>query len=97
MDIMRIAMLVYEELKKYVPYDTGNMANNALKIEQVSANEVKIYIDSSIAPYAVYTNEPWISPHWKGKKNPNEKWFDNATSKVAEALAGMLEGTLEIK
>ena len=53
---------------------TGNMAFNSLRYK-IKQNEITFYIDEAIAPYVVYTNEPWLSPHWKGKKNPNEGWF----------------------
>ena len=26
-------------------------------------------------PYVPYTVEKWISPRWRGRKNPNEQWI----------------------
>ena len=28
--------------------------------------------------YMPYTTEKWISPRWRGRANPNEKWWDEA-------------------
>jgi hypothetical protein len=75
---------------------TGNLRFNATIIEQSGADEITIYIDQSLAPYAVYTNEPWISPKWKGKKNPNENWFEKAAEKYASELARMIGGKLTL-
>ena len=52
-------------------------------------------VDESIAPYVPYTNEPWISEKWNGKKNPNEGWFERATGFVATYIAGRLQGRME--
>lgn len=81
-------------LRLYAPKDTGNLAFNAIKYEFIGNDTCKIYVDESIAPYMPFTNEPWESPRWNGKKNPNEKWFDNATEKIAEYLARRLKGEL---
>lgn len=72
---------------------TGNMAFNASKIEFPYRGLCKIYIDENVAPYVPYTNEKWISPKWKGKKNPNEDWFGRATWIVAKSLAQQFRGT----
>ena len=94
-DLYTIAQILCEKtFKPLVPYDTGNMATLATKVEKVAENRVRIYVDSAIAPYVVYTNEPWLSQKWKGKKNPNEKWFERAVEMVAQELAAMLGGTL---
>lgn len=74
------------------PYRTGNLANNALKIEFPSKNVCYIYVDESIAPYMPYTTKPWISPRWHGKKNPNEGWWQYAGESVAETIAEKLGG-----
>lgn len=64
------------------PKDTWNLASNALRVEWHGDDEVQIYIDESIAPYMPYTNEPWISPKWKGKQNPNEGWWQDAVTRL---------------
>ena len=95
LDLYAIAQILCEKtFKPLVPYDTGNMATLATKVEKVAENQVRIYVDAAIAPYVVYTNEPWISPKWRGKENPNEKWFERAVEMVAQELTAMLGGTL---
>ncbi len=59
------------------PKDTGNLAYNSLKMKYVNPKECHIEVDQIIAPYMVYTNEVWISPKWKGRKNPNENWWQD--------------------
>ncbi len=66
---------------------TGNMAFNASKIEYPYKGVCVIYVDNKIAPYVPYTNEKWISPKWKGHKNPNEGWFERATIIVTNSIA----------
>ena len=78
------------------PASTGNMRFNATRVEAVDENTVKIYVDAGIAPYVVYTNEPWIALYWNGRKNPNEGWFERATQATAEYIAQKLGGKLTI-
>lgn len=75
------------------PKDTWNLATNALRLEETATGWV-IYIDSEIAPYMPYTEEKWINR--KGQ-NPNEGWFRNVVQHIAEYLANMLGGSLEVK
>lgn len=81
-----ICMACVEKLRSLSPIDTGNLKYNAIRYEFVDKDTCKIYVDESIAPYMVYTNEPWISPKWNGKKNPNEKWFDKAVNSLVETI-----------
>ena len=76
------------------PRDTGNLADNALTIEFPSKNTCYIYVDESIAPYMPFTTKPWISPRWRGKKNPNEGWWQSAGETVAQYIADKLQGDL---
>ena len=97
LDLYAIATVACDKVFRHrVPYDTGNMALNATHVEKVSENEVRIIVDAQIAPYIVYTNEPWTSPKWRGKENPNEKWFERATEDVAQYITAELNGTLTI-
>lgn len=80
------------------PYDTGNMHNQATSMtgrRTRTGYEWNITIDSKIAPYVVYTNEPWISPRWHGRKNPNEKWIDRSVKDMAKSIAKDLGGMVE--
>lgn len=72
-----------------VPIDTGNLAYNAIKGIWISDSQYKIYIDSSVAPYAVYTVEKW-----KTGKNPNEGWLEKAFRFVANYIAVRLGGQI---
>lgn len=75
---------------------TGNLALNASKLRRPDANTAIIYVDDeNIAPYMPYTNEPWQSPFWKGKKNPNEKWFDKEVEKIATIVSKQLQGKIK--
>jgi hypothetical protein len=70
-------------LQAYAPYDTGNLALNSIRILYDTNGDVFVAIGGEIAPYAVYTNEKWVSDKWNGKSNPNENWIENA---IDEAL-----------
>lgn len=73
---------------------TGNMAFNALRYEE-EGNSFVIFIDDSIAPYVPYTNEPWLSPKWNGKKNPNEGWWQRFCAEFARRFAAELKGEIK--
>ena len=89
--------LAVEQLRTLAPYDTGNLALNAVQIEFVNARECHIYVDEAIAPYMPFTNEPWVSPKWDGKKNPNEGWWQNACEYLVGVIQGQLGGELKGK
>ncbi len=89
--LMQNVMTVF---KSVVPIRTGNLKHNAVKLEDKGNGVWEITIDQSIAPYMPYTNEPWVSPKWNGKKNPNEHWFDDAAGLIALLIAQELNGTL---
>lgn len=97
---------VFRPMVPYTPEDTvingklrrastGNMRFNATKILKIAPNTVQIKVDSAIAPYVVYTNEPWRAEKWRGAQNPNEGWFEKATKEFARNLAISLQGTLK--
>lgn len=54
-----------------------------------------IYIDERIAPYVPYTNEPWLSPYWRGKKNPNQGWWQRFVNEFMRRLAEELKGEIK--
>lgn len=93
-DFKAACELVFETIRQMAPYDTGNLARNAIKLEFVSGKVARIYVSETIAPYMPYTNEPWISPHWNGKKNPNEGWFDASADLIAQSISDLLGGKL---
>lgn len=73
---------------------TGNMAFHAYSYVVVG-DEMQVYIDQRIAPYVFYTNEPWISSYWNGKKNPNEGWWQRFVGEFVKRLAAELGGEIE--
>ena len=58
--------------QSWFPKDTGNMAYNSFKAMWLGNNKFRMYFDNQVAPYVVYTNEPW-----KRGKNPNQYWIEN--------------------
>jgi len=94
-NIIDAVIQTVEELRKdYVPRDTGNMAFNSLKYK-VEGNFIVVYVDTNIAPYVPYTNEPWISPKWNGKKNPNQDWWDVFANEFIQRFNTRLRGTIK--
>lgn len=75
----------------YCPVDTGNMASNAITVEFTGKGQMKIHVDESIAPYFPYTNEPWTSPRWNGKPNPNEGWWNDASDAMVQEILRTLK------
>lgn len=73
---------------------SGDLAFNAIKYEMPDPDTFIIYVDESIASYMPYTNEPWISYKWGGKKNPNEGWWQRAAAYVAMIVAQVTGGEL---
>ncbi len=101
--VINAIIATVEELRPsiYVPNpqtrgktSTGNMADNALWYS-IEDDVVDVYIHPAIAPYCYYTNEPWISPKWKGKKNPNEGWWKRFCEEFARRLAEKLRGEIK--
>lgn len=86
----RVARAV-KKLREIAPRDTGNLADNAITLEWRDENTAVIYVDEKIAPYMPYTNEPWISTFWRGKKNPNQYWFDRAAKMVIETVVPRID------
>lgn len=78
----------------HIPYKTGNLMFNGLKY-QITSKHVIVYIDTKAAPYVPYTNEPWVSPYWDGKKNPNEGWWEKFCNEFANRLAKKLKGEIK--
>lgn len=94
-DFAAACELAYGELLERAPFDTGNLALNAIKIEFPSPQECRIYVDQEIAPYMPYTNEPWIAERWHGAKNPNEGWWNDACEYLINLIADLLGGEIK--
>ena len=68
------------------------LAPSDVSVVYEDENTFTIFVeDDQVAPYMPYTNEPWISPKWNGKKNPNEAWWQDAVKLVREYLKGKLQ------
>lgn len=78
-------------IRAFCPEHTGNLSRNGVKLE-FGDGYFRIYVDEEVAPYMPYTNEPWISPKWHGRKNPNLYWFDNGVSACFDYLETALRG-----
>ena len=92
--LFRLAATGMSMMRERSPVDTGNLRNNGIRIEQTAENEFTISIGGAYAPYAVYTNEKWMSPRWRGRKNPNEHWIDNAVEDVVDMICDLTGGKL---
>lgn len=102
-DEARIELALIDALQRgrdLIPKDTGNMAYNATLLARVGNNQWEIYVSgdgkNGIAPYTPFTTEPWISPRWHGKRNPNEGWWQRFANFIAIEVAKTLGGTVEI-
>ena len=99
----KICEKAVDTLRELAPKDTGNLAFNGIRVEFPTPDECVIYVDGNtidkihygIAPYMPFTNEPWISPKWNGKKNPNEGWWQDSCEYIIALIAKMLKGELE--
>lgn len=81
-------------LKLIAPKDTGNLSTNGIRILDVASGVYDIGIGGEPAPYATYTNEPWISEKWGGKKNPNQGWIQNAVHSAIPMIRSILDGAI---
>lgn len=95
-EIINVIIGTFNELSNanHVPCDTGNLMFNALKY-QITATHVIIYVDTNVAPYVPYTNEPWVSPKWNGKTNPNGGWWERFCEEFTQRLAKKLRGEIK--
>lgn len=91
----RVCYKCVEKLKKLCPRDTGNLSINGIKFKFVNEKKFTIYVDEKVAPYMVYTNEPWVSDYWKGKKNPNEGWWNSGVGVLVNLIRKELKGKVK--
>ena len=108
-DFAAACELAYGELLERAPFDTGNLALNAIKIEFPSPQECRIYVDEDIAPYMPYTNEPWehkwikmgnfkpgqVVERFRTWDNPNEGWWNDACEYLINLIADLLGGDIK--
>ena len=84
----------YKYFKSKAPVDKGNLRDHGISFEKTGRNQYTISIGAPGAPYAVYTNEVWVAPRWKGKRNPNEHWIDKAVEEAVLLIAEEVGGKL---
>lgn len=91
-EIENALRLAFDELVMVAPRDTGNLFRNALKLERVEEGVWRLYVDQDVAPYMKYTNENWneFAPPLKGKKNPNESWWNDEIKEFMWRVATIL-------
>ena len=106
-EVKNIVLETVEEMRPYfVPNprtrgrtSTGNMAFNSLRKDVIyKENEIhiKIWMNEKIAPYVVYTNEPWLSPYWRGKQNPNEGWWERFVAELNARVSKKVQGNMNL-
>ena len=92
-DFAAACELAYGELLERAPFDTGNLALNAIKI----------------APYMPYTNDPWehkwikmgnfkpgqVVERFRTWDNPNEGWWNDACEYLINLIADLLGGEIK--
>ena len=91
----RLCMQAVQKVRECAPRDTGNLANNGVNYVWEDEKTFVIYVDEDVAPYMPFTNEPWISPKWNGKQNPNEAWWQDAVKIVVETIQRDYKGEVK--
>ena len=89
-----------EVIRRHCPIDTGNLRYNAIQFLYEDDNTFTVYVDfydngknpTGIGYYMAYTNEPWISKRWHGKKNKNEGWWQKALEEIKEMIRNEFGG-----
>lgn len=82
------ALLLQTALVANAPKDTWNLALNGIRLVQDNG-QWYVLIGGEIAPYAVFTNEPWT----RGK-NPNEGWIERTIEECLPMIQQIMSGTI---
>ena len=97
--IENVVQAALEAGRFLIPIDTGNERYNATLYANLGGGHLVIYVsgdgENGIAPYAPFTNEPWLSPRFNGKKNPNEGWWDRFVEFVVNYVQTALGGEVK--
>jgi hypothetical protein len=78
----------YNLVQGTAPVRRGDLKRSIKLVSTASGYDILI-----TAPHMVYTEEPWVSPKWKGRENPNEGWFKEVTELVFRLLRAELRAT----
>lgn len=76
---------IRNDIAKRTPYDTGNLATNATRIESLGVNEMRVFIDTNIAPYFRYVN--FAERLVNNADNPNRGYWERAIKGAVEKIA----------
>lgn len=82
-------------LQVKAPKKSFNLTVNGIKkaYDELTGYPI-IVIGGESAPYAIYTNEPWIANRWNGKQNPNQEWIQNAIIEVIPTIQAIMSGII---
>lgn len=86
--IYECCVVLHSALVANAPKDTWNLALNSIRIVQ-EGGSYHVVVGGEIAPYAVYTNEPWL----RGK-NPNEGWIERTIEECLPIIRQIMSGAL---
>ena len=78
-----------------VPVRRGNLKASISSYNR-SLNHFSVVVGQNIK-YAVYVEEEWLSPRWKGRQNPNEKWLNKTVEKFASNIYQKVGGSLRVE
>ena len=82
-------------LKSVCQYRTGNLERNGIRVKIDNGTMCVVVgheTSKLLGEYAVYTNEPWISPKWNGKQNPNQGWIERGIEKALPLIKQVYQG-----
>lgn len=86
------------------PKKTFNLAINGIRKAYADNTGFPIIvIGGEVAPYAIYTNEPWISDRWLNKQtgvmaiNPNQGWIQQTIRECIPTLQAILSGSMTLE
>lgn len=80
------------ELSTYLPYRSGELAASVKLQQNIDGFSVLI-----TAPHTVYVEEPWLSPRWGGRENPNERVILEYTDLLVRNITQKLGGVYDIR
>lgn len=89
------------DIKESTPRKTGNLRGNATLIRKIGSNEIRIYVDTEIAPYfdlvnyrKTYKVKSRFRDAMLTKQNKNYHYFENAVEAAINNLARKIGGEI---
>jgi hypothetical protein len=80
-------------LKLVAPKASTDLSQNIRVLDNKKGSHV-IGIGGEPTPYAVYTNEKWVSEKWNGKQNPNEGWIQAGIQTAMPMIQEIMSGAI---